>query len=172
MFYSFRWLSDKFCCPIDHLQGSFVAEHGGQHLATVESPAVWPSPCGPRRAGSEKWRSSTRIFTIVGRGHPFHGHDHQLVSMGSIDTNGVASVARLPDEVMFSIVKTSAKTTGPRLGRLQIPGRRTLETPTFLALTSRGVVPHISQDTFATSTSIEGVYIPLEDCTCKVASHA
>jgi queuine tRNA-ribosyltransferase len=53
---------------------------------------------------------------------------------------------------------------GPRLGRLRVEGRRELETPNFLAITSRGVVPHMTPDVVAGSTDIRGVHMALEDC--------
>jgi queuine tRNA-ribosyltransferase subunit QTRTD1 len=65
---------------------------------------------------------------------------------------------------MFTIVKATAATLEPRLGRLTLPGRNAIETPHYLGLTSRGVLPHLSQDNFAQLTSISGVYAALEDC--------
>lgn len=83
--------------------------------------------------------------------------------------NGAANgtLGQLPDE-MFSIIKstTHTHTLSPRLARLSLPGRRILDTPHYLATTSRGVVPHLTQDTFRRDTSINGVYVALEDCTC------
>lgn len=52
---------------------------------------------------------------------------------------------------------------GPRLGKLVIPERRPLETPNFFAITSRGVIPHISPDIIAAHTQIGGVHMALED---------
>ncbi|KAK3707344.1 hypothetical protein LTR37_012188 [Vermiconidia calcicola] len=74
----------------------------------------------------------------------------------------MGSMAQLPDE-MFTLIKAATSGIGPRLGRLSVSGRRTIETPHYLGLTSRGVVPHLSQDTFARESSISGVYVPLED---------
>jgi queuine tRNA-ribosyltransferase subunit QTRTD1 len=68
---------------------------------------------------------------------------------------------------MFTIVKATAATLSPRLGRLSLPGRNAIETPHYLGLTSRGVVPHLSQDNFAQLSSISGVYAALEDCTSQ-----
>lgn len=62
---------------------------------------------------------------------------------------------------MFSIIKEVGRA---RLGRLVSAGRKTLETPHFLGITSRGVIPHITQDTFVRDTDINSVYVPLEDC--------
>lgn len=73
------------------------------------------------------------------------------------------NLAHLPDE-MFTIIKSASQGLGPRLGRLSVPGRKTFDTPHFLGITSRGVIPHVTQDMFARDTNIKGVYVPLEDC--------
>ncbi|SMR56618.1 unnamed protein product [Zymoseptoria tritici ST99CH_1E4] len=67
----------------------------------------------------------------------------------------------LSDE-MFTVVKSAGHST-PRLGRLVLPGRQAIDTPHFLANTSRGIVPHITQDTFKRDTDLNGVYVALED---------
>lgn len=72
-------------------------------------------------------------------------------------------LADLPDE-MFTIIKSASQNLGPRLGRLSIAGRNAIETPHYLGATSRGVIPHLTQDTLARDTHISGVYVPLEDC--------
>ena len=54
--------------------------------------------------------------------------------------------------------------TGPRLGRLIVGKGHVLETPAFIAPSSRGVVPHLSHDTLKNHTQIKGVYTALEDC--------
>ncbi|KAK6410610.1 hypothetical protein LTR81_015242 [Elasticomyces elasticus] len=72
------------------------------------------------------------------------------------------SLAQLPDE-MFSIIKAASAGLAPRLGRLSLPGRKVVETPHYLAITSRGAVPHITQDTYVRDTNISGVYVGLED---------
>lgn len=54
-----------------------------------------------------------------------------------------------------------------RLGCISVKGRRTLDTPNFLALTSRGVVPHISPDVVGEQTKFAGVYTAIEDCEYK-----
>ena len=51
-----------------------------------------------------------------------------------------------------------------RLGRISVKGRKALETPDFFALTSRGVVPHISPDVVGDQTEFAGVYTATEDC--------
>lgn len=51
-----------------------------------------------------------------------------------------------------------------RLGRLTFPRRKVLETPDFLSLTSRGVIPHITPDNLSKYVQVGGVYLGLEDC--------
>ncbi|GAB7342951.1 hypothetical protein MBLNU457_g1056t1 [Dothideomycetes sp. NU457] len=67
----------------------------------------------------------------------------------------------LVNTVQFAVHK--ATSNGPRLSTLALPGRRPIQTPNFLAITSRGVVPHITPDNFEKNTSINGVYLALED---------
>jgi queuine tRNA-ribosyltransferase len=76
----------------------------------------------------------------------------------------VPKLDQLPPEMLdFTLLKTTGA-LAPRLGRLSLPGRKTLLTPAFIGNTSRGVVPHISQDNFAKSVDLSGVYVALEDC--------
>lgn len=77
--------------------------------------------------------------------------------------NSSPKIGQLPSE-MFTLIKTSPQALGPRVGRLALPGRQLIETPHYLGNTSRGVVPHITQDTFRRDTHITGVYYALEDC--------
>lgn len=53
---------------------------------------------------------------------------------------------------------------GPRLGTMSMRGRSTVQTPHYFALSSRGAVPHISQDMMRDHTAIMGIYSALEDC--------
>ncbi|KAF2727096.1 tRNA-guanine transglycosylase [Polyplosphaeria fusca] len=69
----------------------------------------------------------------------------------------------LPPEMLdFSILKSTAA-LAPRLGRLSKAGRKTTLTPGLLGNTSRGAIPHISQDNFRTCTALNGVYVAIED---------
>lgn len=72
---------------------------------------------------------------------------------------------KLPEEIMFSITRASNGQSAARLGMLKIVERKTIETPHYIGITSRGVVAHLSQDNFAKLTDIRGVYMALEDCT-------
>lgn len=74
------------------------------------------------------------------------------------------SISGQPPAEMFTIAKSTAGTLSPRLGRLSLPGRNAIETPHYIGLTSRGVIPHLSQDNLARLSSISGAYVALEDC--------
>ena len=68
-------------------------------------------------------------------------------------------------KVLFEVLShVDSNLAGPRLGRLVVQGRKELETPGFMAVSSRGVVPHISPDVLAANTQIGGVHMALEDC--------
>lgn len=51
-----------------------------------------------------------------------------------------------------------------RLGRLALPRRDAIDTPNFLAVTSRGVLPHLTPDNMSRYASFPGVYMAMEDC--------
>ena len=74
------------------------------------------------------------------------------------------STSGQPRAEMFTIIKSTAATLSPRLGRLSLQGRNAIDTPHYLGLTSRGVIPHLSQDNLDRLSSISGVYAALEDC--------
>jgi queuine tRNA-ribosyltransferase subunit QTRTD1 len=90
-------------------------------------------------------------------------------------TTEASKLDQLPPEMLeFTLLKTAGVLT-PRLGRLTLPGRKSILTPGFLGNTSRGVLPHISQDNFRKSVDLGGVYVALEDCmyhsTATMACH-
>ncbi|KAI5854187.1 tRNA-guanine(15) transglycosylase-like protein [Tricharina praecox] len=61
-----------------------------------------------------------------------------------------------------STATATATAHGARLGRL-VARNVQIDTPAFLAPTSRGVVPHLSHDNLRDHTDIRGVYAALED---------
>lgn len=76
--------------------------------------------------------------------------------------NGLPGTGR---KILFEILShLDNNVAGPRLGRLSIQGRRDLETPNFFAVTSRGVVPHLTPDLISAHAHIGGVHMALEDC--------
>ena len=76
----------------------------------------------------------------------------------------VAGLDQLPEEIMFSITRAPSTQHAARLGVLKCPGRNPIQTPHYIGLASRGVVPHLSPDNYAKQTDIRGVYTALEDC--------
>lgn len=67
---------------------------------------------------------------------------------------------------IFSLLASdsSEELTAARLGRLSLKDRNQIETPNFLAVTSRGVVPHLTPDVVQEQTQFGGVHLALEDC--------
>ena len=71
----------------------------------------------------------------------------------------------IPKKMIFEVLKAIVPDDiGPRLGRISLPDRKDLTTPNFLAISSRGVVPHITPDVISQQTQIGGVHMALEDC--------
>ncbi|KAL3478411.1 tRNA-guanine transglycosylase family protein [Aspergillus californicus] len=68
-----------------------------------------------------------------------------------------------PQMFNFTILTSTSPVLAPRLGRLSIAGRKSLSTPHYIPLTSRGMVPHLSHDVMSDSTSIGSLYMGLED---------
>ena len=64
----------------------------------------------------------------------------------------------------FDFSKCSSGELESRLGRLCFRGRTPTDTPHFFAVSSRGAVPHLSQDTMREQTSLKSMYTALEDC--------
>ena len=80
------------------------------------------------------------------------------------DDASLQKLDRLPPEMLeFALLKTTGA-LAPRLGRLALAGRKTILTPALIGNTSRGVIPHVSQDNYRKSVGVDGVYVPLEDC--------
>lgn len=70
----------------------------------------------------------------------------------------------MPSRKMFEIL-TSAASDGctARPGCLTFAGRRAIDTPNYAAVTSRGVVPHLTPDNLHRHTSVGAAYVALED---------
>lgn len=75
-----------------------------------------------------------------------------------------------PHQMTFKIPGPAAPVLAPRVGNLATPGRKTLSTPHYIPLTSRGAVPHIAHDVARKETAIGSLYIGMEDCTCVMPS--
>lgn len=69
--------------------------------------------------------------------------------------------------LQFEIIspgEDEALINGARLGRLKVPERHGIDTPNFLAITSRGTIPHVTPDVLSEHLDIKGVHLALEDC--------
>ncbi|KAF4996811.1 hypothetical protein FGRMN_4287 [Fusarium graminum] len=66
---------------------------------------------------------------------------------------------------MFELLKPAVGEAGAaRIGRLAFAGgRRTMQTPNFIAVASRGVVPHLTPDNVAKHTTFDAAYMAIED---------
>jgi queuine tRNA-ribosyltransferase accessory subunit len=73
-----------------------------------------------------------------------------------------------PEMLVFTLKQAVSNELGPRVGQLLRRSGRArgaaIDTPHYVATTSRGVVPHVSHDVLQKSTAVSVVYISLEDC--------
>ena len=83
-------------------------------------------------------------------------------------SNTQSKVRHSSNLLSFEPLHLSCDTTEGRIGRLCFQGRPQIETPHYVAVSSRGAVPHLSQDMMRENTSIKGIYTALEDCKCRV----
>jgi queuine tRNA-ribosyltransferase subunit QTRTD1 len=66
---------------------------------------------------------------------------------------------------MFEILKASTAEVGvARLGRLAFAGRRAMETPNYIPVASRGIIPHLTPENMDRYTSFDAAYMAIEDC--------
>ncbi|KAK3994711.1 putative queuine tRNA-ribosyltransferase [Cladorrhinum sp. PSN332] len=74
----------------------------------------------------------------------------------------------------FQVLKTALKDAAAtaRPGRLSFPGRRPIETPNYIAVTSRGCLPHLTPDNVAKHIKSSGTYMSLEDFIEKPQQYA
>ncbi|KAH6686398.1 tRNA-guanine transglycosylase [Plectosphaerella plurivora] len=66
-------------------------------------------------------------------------------------------------DMVFQLLKKGVAGSAARVGRLALPNRRPIDTPNFVASTSRGAVPHVTPDNLAKHTTFGGAYMALED---------
>ncbi|EFW16060.1 hypothetical protein D8B26_006213 [Coccidioides posadasii str. Silveira] len=70
----------------------------------------------------------------------------------------------LADEMHgFTLLNSAPSILAPRLGRLCLKGRKPIQTPHYVPITSRGAVPHVSHDTMRDHMSVQSLYAGLED---------
>lgn len=66
--------------------------------------------------------------------------------------------------VSFQLLRPASGKDEPRLGHLTFEGRSPIDTPHYVAVSSRGAIPHLSQDMTRDNTSIRAMYTAVEDC--------
>lgn len=100
-----------------------------------------------------------------------------MIALTSIDNKTVNDDAKMAaeeaarlrsDMLSFVLRKGELARAGLRLGQLTIQGQAAIATPAFIACTSRGVIPHVTQDVLSKLTRLSAVYIGLEDCRCMI----
>lgn len=74
---------------------------------------------------------------------------------GSMPSRGIFSVHVNPIEIQGDQF---------RLGELVLADRQKVQTPNYFPLTSRGSIPHLSQDMMRDHVTVAGIYTALEDC--------
>ncbi|KAG5979364.1 hypothetical protein E4U55_005254 [Claviceps digitariae] len=84
------------------------------------------------------------------------------------ETKACDPITDMPVRNVFQILGPSAAAAAAggyaaRLGRLSIPGRRRIDTPNYTAITSRGVIPHLTPDNVTRHTNLTSAYMALED---------
>ena len=90
-------------------------------------------------------------------------HQRQALSYTAMS----APISAEADPLTFRASKTAGSADDHvRLGTIAFGERPAFPTPHYLALTSRGCVPHMTPDMMQDHTAIRGVYAAFEDCTC------
>lgn len=105
-------------------------------------------------------REETRRELFSWRTTLNHLKVYEARSAGHINMSG----EEMSEGNMFSITRASTGNAA-RTGLLNLPNRQPIKTPHYLALASRGAIPHLTQDNVAKHTDIRGAYMAVEDCT-------
>lgn len=71
----------------------------------------------------------------------------------------------------FDVTLPQAGIEGARLGHLPLKQRSPITTPHYVAISSRGAVPHLAQDMVRDQTGIKALYTAVEDCEYFMAEH-
>jgi queuine tRNA-ribosyltransferase len=81
-----------------------------------------------------------------------------------MDVKQAEKLSQMPEEMFAFTIESTLQHSVPRVGRLTLKNRTHIPTPNYVATTSRGVVPHLTQDNIAKHTAIRSMYFGLEDC--------
>lgn len=85
-----------------------------------------------------------------------------LRAMAAVQDHGPARLSS--NMCSFDLQCPNPGANKPRIGRLSFQDRVPIETPHYVAASSRGTVPHLSQDMMRGNTRINAMYAALEDC--------
>ncbi len=111
---------------------------------------VLESPHGRRKAQTLGFPLQTRCFSRIMSPHK----ESQRMSFAVNASDGITA------------------DNNARTGKLNLEGRKSIDTPNFLAISSRGAIPHITPDVLSEHTGIRGVHMPLEDCKFEALQHS
>lgn len=67
-------------------------------------------------------------------------------------------------ESMSGFRLLNAASSVPRLGCLALAGKKPVQTPNYIPVTSRGALPHVTHDLMRDHMSAGALYAGLEDC--------
>ena len=99
------------------------------------------------------------------RSSPLTDPRHALSALHTMATDLSEHSKCLPGEMLKFILDSNHRLLqASRLGQLLTQGRAPIQTPHFVAASSRGVVPHLAHDVLRKHTNISAVYMGLEDC--------
>lgn len=96
---------------------------------------------------------------------PIHRRHWGTGTFADMSTHEVCR-GSMPSRGIFSVHLNSIEIKGDqyRLGELALAGRQKVQTPNYFPLTSRGSIPHLSQDMMRDHAPVAGIYTALEDC--------
>ncbi|KAL1956824.1 hypothetical protein VTO42DRAFT_6774 [Malbranchea cinnamomea] len=63
----------------------------------------------------------------------------------------------------FTLTNSVPSVLSPRIARLSLQGRKHLQTPHYIPISSRGALPHVTHDNVQAHMSVYGLYVALED---------
>lgn len=112
--------------------------------------------------GSKLLRDTHRSQEHLLRATPLHLRRWGFGSFADM----TAPAGSMPSKGIFSVQIKATEIPGAqhRLGELTLAGRQKVQTPNYFPLTSRGSLPHISQDMMRDHAPGAGIYTALEDC--------
>lgn len=115
--------------------------------------------------GSKLMRHTHRLQEQLRRVAPIHRRHWGTGSFADMTTHA-GYRGSMPSRGIFSVHVNPIEIQGDhyRLGELALPGHQKVQTPNYFPLTSRGSIPHLSQDMMRDHAPVAGIYTALEDC--------